>query len=92
MDIRFFRSAPDAPVAWPQQEASSPDKTVALVPLERHNDPDAINRIGFDFYGAYGDGEHIDQWAENQPLEAIDRDELPAQLTWFPAPFINPED
>lgn len=93
MDFRFFRSEPDASVAWPQQQAGEPGDAPAMVLalFERHNDPDALNHLGFDFYGAYGDGDLIDEWAEEQPLEAIDRDQLPAQLTWFPAPFSDPE-
>lgn len=93
MDFRFFRSEPDGWVAWPQQQLGEPgDAPVMVLALfERHNDPDALNHLGFDFYGAYGDGDLIDEWAEEQPLEAIDRDQLPAQLTWFPAPFSDPE-
>lgn len=89
MDFRFFRSEPNAPVAWPQQFVDEPGQSPAimLTLFERHNDPDALNHLGFDFYGAYGDGDLIDEWAEEQPVEAIDRDQLPAQLTWFPSPF-----
>ena len=96
MDLRFFRSEPDAPVEWPLQQPQQPGETsdtaaVVLVALERHNDPDALNHLGHDFYGAYGDGELIDEWAEEQPLEALDRDQLPTPLTWFPAPFSTSE-
>ena len=85
MDFRFYQSEPDAVISWPNQQ------DFIFTPLERHNDPDSINHLGLDFYGAYGDGEMIDQWAENQPLEPIGRDQLPVQLTWFPSPFSDPE-
>ena len=85
MEQRFFRSEPDATIAWLNTDAFT------FVVFERHNDPDALNHLGFDLYGAYGNGYAIDQWAEEQPLETIDRDQLPAQLTWFPAPFSDPE-
>lgn len=92
MDIQFFRSEPDAAISCPQQPID-PEQTpgVVLVFLERHNDPDAISHAGYDFYGAYGDRDQIDQWAEDQPLEAIDRDQMPAVMIWFPAPFSDPE-
>lgn len=86
MTIQFFRSEPDAPVVYPSQSADD-DSGIAVVLFERHNDPDALNHLGCDFYGAHGDGDLIAAWAEDQPLEAIDRDQLPEQLTWFPAPF-----
>lgn len=85
MDFRFYRSEPDAPINWPGTQ------DFTFTPFERHNDFDAINHLGFDFYGAYGDGELIDKWADDQPLESIDRDQLPDQLTWFPSPFSDPE-
>ena len=86
MNTYFFRSEPDAPVIYPTQSGTDgPAFTVVL--FERHNDPDAINHTGFDFYGAHGDAGLIEAWADDQPLEAIDRDQLPEQLTWFPAPF-----
>lgn len=93
MDLRFFRSESDAPIEWPRQENFSYDEvsTFVFVPLERHKDPDALNHLGVDFYGAYGDGDLIDQWAMGQPLEPIDRHQLPAPLTWFPSPFSDPE-
>jgi predicted lipid carrier protein YhbT len=92
VDLRFFRCQPDAPVAWLQQQAAEAggEPAMMLAIFERHNDPDALN-LGFDLYGAYGDGDLIAAWAEAQPLEAINRNQLPAQLTWFPAPFSNPE-
>lgn len=86
MEQRFFRSEPDAPITWPNA-----DTAISLVVFERHNDPDAINHAGHDFYGASGDSYLIEQWAEDQPLEPIDRNQLPERLTWFPAPFSDPE-
>ena len=86
MDFRFFKALPDAAVDWPSAPAESePDFTV--VALERTNDPDALNHTGFDYLGAYGDGGAIDAWADEQPVEAIPKADLPDPITFFPVPF-----
>jgi hypothetical protein len=86
MDFRFFKAAPDASVQWPAHPfGQEPDFT--LVALERTNDPDANNHTGFDFLGAYGDGDAIDTWAADQPAEAVTKNDLPDPITFYPSPF-----
>jgi hypothetical protein len=89
MDFRFFKALPepDATVvfpSWPDEEAE-PD--FAVIALERTKDPDANNHTGFDWFGAYGDGDAIDAWADGQPVTAATKAELPNPITFYPAPF-----
>jgi hypothetical protein len=88
MDFRFYKALPDASVQWPSvsmDDEQEPD--FVLIALERTNDPDASNRTGFDFFGAYGDGDAIDAWADGQPVTAATKAELPNPITFYPAPF-----
>jgi hypothetical protein len=86
MDYRFFKSAPNAGVAWPSFDPESEPAFVFIV-LERSLDPDANNHTGSDYYGAYGDGTLIDQWASGQPLQPISKASLPNPVTYYPEPF-----
>jgi hypothetical protein len=87
MDFRFFRSPPEpqANVQFPGGYLDDPGFTV--IALERTNDPDSLNQTGYDYYGAYGDGELIDEWSETQPLELADILDLPRPLTYEPEVF-----
>lgn len=88
MDFRFYQALPEASVQWPIppiNEEQEPD--FVLIALERTNDPDANNHTGFDFFGAYGDGNAIDGWAYAQPIEMVAVTALPNPITFYPAPF-----
>lgn len=87
MDFRYFKSAPNAGVEWPSSGDISGEPPFVFVVLERTDDPDANNHTGFDFYGAYGDGDLIDQWAAAQPLQSISSSSLPNPVTFYPTPF-----
>jgi hypothetical protein len=86
MDFRFFKALPEANVQWP---AFPPDQDppFTLIALERTNDPDANNHTGFDYFGAYGEGGVIAEWAASQPAEEVAKEELPSPITFYPAPF-----
>lgn len=87
MDFRFYKAEPDAAMEWPQAGPGQ-EAAFVLVALENTLDPDANNRTGFNFYGAYGeDGSLIDAWATDQAVEAISKSELPDPITFYPAPF-----
>jgi hypothetical protein len=88
MDFRFYKALPDASVQWPSvsmDDEQEPD--FVLIALERTNDPDANNHTGFDFFGAYGDGDAIDSWAATQSVEEVEQGDLPNPLTFYPTPF-----
>jgi hypothetical protein len=88
MDFRFYKALPEASIQWPSpsmDEESEP--TFMVIALERTNDPDANNRTGFDYFGAYGTGASIDAWANEQPVETISKANLPNPITFYPAPF-----
>jgi hypothetical protein len=87
MDYRFYQSTPNAGVEWPVFDSFDSEPDFTFVVLERSGDPDANNQTGFDFYGAYGDGELIDAWAAVQPLQAITQAQLPNPVTFYPDPF-----
>jgi hypothetical protein len=88
MDFRFFKADPEpgTNVQWPAQEPGV-EPTFTLVALQRNADPDANTHDGFDYFGAYGDGDDIDIWADDQPVTAISKDGLPSPVTFYPAPF-----
>jgi len=88
MDFRFFKAEPEPKtnIQWPQQEPGA-KSTFTLVVLERNADPDAHVNDGFDYFGAYGIGKDIDAWAADQPVTVIKKDNLPAPLAFYPAPF-----
>ena len=86
MDFRFFKATPGANVQWPASIfGQEPD--FVLVMLENTLDPDANNHTGFDFLGAYGDGDAIDAWAADQSVEAVAKAGLPDPVTFYPSPF-----
>lgn len=88
MDFRFYKALPDASIQWPLPPADSDQEPdFVLIALERTNDPDANNHTGFDWFGAYGDGEAIDAWAATQPAEEVQQGDLPSPLTFYPSPF-----
>lgn len=87
MDFRFFKSAPNAGVEWPNSGDFDSEPSFVFVCLERTEDPDANNHTGFDFYGAFGDGGLIDQWASTQPLASASKASLPSPVTFYPTPF-----
>jgi hypothetical protein len=73
-------------MSW-SSDPSDEDPDFTVIALERTNDPDALNHTGFDYLGAYGDGAAIDAWANEQPIEAIAKMDLPDPITFFPVPF-----
>jgi hypothetical protein len=88
MDFRFYKALPEASVQWPSasmDDEQEPD--FVLIALERTNDPDANNHTGFDFFGAYGDGDAIDTWAATQSVEEVEQGDLPNPITFYPTPF-----
>jgi hypothetical protein len=88
MDFRFYKALPDASVRWPSvsmDDEQEPD--FVLIALERTNDPDANNHTGFDYFGAYGDGDAIDTWAATHSVEEVEQGDLPNPLTFYPTPF-----
>lgn len=88
MDFRFYKALPNVSVQWPSASMDDEQEPVfVLIALERTNDPDANNHTGFDYFGAYGDGDAIDGWAATQPVEEVEQDDLPNPLTFYPAPF-----
>lgn len=89
MDYRFYKALPEpqATVQWPEQVDLDTEPSFTLIALERTNDPDSNNHTGFDFFGAYGDGDVIDSWASTQDVTAITKSELPNPVTFYPAPF-----
>lgn len=89
MDIRFFKAQPEpqANVQFPVQPLDDQDPDFVLIALERTNDPDANNHTGFDFFGAYGDGDAIDSWAATQSVEEVEQGNLPNPITFYPTPF-----
>lgn len=86
MNFRFFKADPTANVQWPAQ-APGVEPSFTVVALQRNADPDANNHTGFDYFGAYGDGADIDDWADDQPVVTISKNELPAPVTFYPSPF-----
>jgi hypothetical protein len=87
MDIRFFKAAPDANVQFPSMPNDGSEPDFVVVALENTLDPDANNHTGFDFFGAYGDGDAIDSWATDQGITAVSQGDLPNPITFYPAPF-----
>jgi hypothetical protein len=89
MDFRFYKALPEpqANVQFPRWPDGDEDPDFVLVALERTNDPDANNHTGFDYFGAYGDGDAIDAWAAIQPVEDVAADDLPNPITFYPTPF-----
>jgi hypothetical protein len=89
MDFRFYKALPEpqANVQFPSWPEGDEEPDFVLIALERTNDPDAKNHTGFDFFGAFGDGAAMNQWAEPQPIETITSNDLPEPITFYPAPF-----
>lgn len=89
MDICFFKALPEpqADVQWPITSDNDQPVPFVLVALERTKDPDANNHTGFDYFGAYGNNEAINEWAVNQPVETITKSDLPKPITFYPTPF-----
>jgi hypothetical protein len=89
MDFRFYKALPEpqANVQFPRWPDGDEEPDFVLVALERTNDPDAKNHTGFDFFGAFGDGAAMDQWADEQPVEDVTKEELPSPITLYPTPF-----
>jgi len=89
MDFKFFKALPEpaAIVQFPQWPETGEEPEFVLVTLERTNDPDANNHTGFDYFGAYGDGDAIDAWAASQPVEEVEQGDLPSPITFYPTPF-----
>lgn len=61
---------------------------MTLVCLERTHDPDGTNHTGYDYWGAYGEAEPLNEWHQGNPCaEEIERTELPSPVTFYPEPF-----
>ena len=77
MDFRFYKSEfePAVDIAWPTADSLERDPPFAVIALERHR----VSAIqdGYDYFGAYGDGDLIDAWAADQPITAISKADLP---------------
>lgn len=58
-----------------------------LVALHRDADPDAIEHLGYDYIGGYGDAAAMEAWAASQGMDVIGTDELPSPPSFYPAPF-----
>lgn len=88
MDFRFFKADPEPAtnVQWPARDPGV-EPSFTLVALHRDADPDANIHDGFDYFGAYGVGDDIDAWADEQPVTAITKGQLPNPVTFYPAPF-----
>lgn len=87
MDIRFFRHIPSNPEPeWPRWPADT-QPAFTLVALQRNADPDATDRDGYDYFGAYGDATAMEAWAAIQDVDVIGTNELPKPLAFYPPPF-----
>jgi hypothetical protein len=89
MDFKFYKALPEpeANIQFPQWPEGDEEPDFVLIALERTNDPDASNHTGFDYFGAYGDGDAIDTWAATQSVEEVEQGDLPNPLTFYPTPF-----
>lgn len=87
MNFRFYKALPDANVQWPLTPDDGQPGPFVLVALERTNDPDANNHTGFDYFGAYGNSTAMTAWATNQPVQNINKADLPKPVTFYPTPF-----
>jgi hypothetical protein len=89
MDFKFYKALPEpeANIQFPQWPEGDEEPDFVLIALERTNDPDASNHTGFDYFGAYGDGDAIDAWAATQSVEEVEQGDLPNPITFYPTPF-----
>lgn len=94
MQVKFYRALPEhlGPAVQPPDSNESEHLGIAVICLERTNDPDANNHTGYDYWGVYAeDGKLIDAWeAKNvDVLEPIEYSELPDPVTLYPEPFYS---
>jgi hypothetical protein len=77
MDYRFYKSAfePEVDITWPSMDSLEQDPPFVVIALERHKM--SVVQDGYDYFGAYGDGDLIDAWAADQPITAISKADLP---------------
>jgi hypothetical protein len=94
MKTFFFRHVP-TPVGhpdplWPEFSApeSETDPTPIFQVLHREADPDAPTHDGFDYFAAYAPESEVQEWLASSSFELIDKEELPAPVSYLPAQFL----